>query len=76
MECDPTKLDDLVLAMLYVNVLMTGTAWKGLDWDSLDRLHTRGLISNPKSRAKSVRFTEEGARLAGDSFNRNVGKAV
>jgi len=38
--------------------------WKGLDWDILDRLHEKGWISNPRIKAKSVRLTEEGERLA------------
>ena len=40
---------------------MYGTrAWKGFDWDVLDRLHEKGYISDPKSKAKSVWVTEEG----------------
>lgn len=38
--------------------------WKGLDWSITDRLHEKGYISNPKSKAKSVRFTEEGLEEA------------
>jgi DNA-binding PadR family transcriptional regulator len=37
-------------------------AWKDLDWDALNRLHEKGFISNPVSKAKSVRLTEEGLR--------------
>jgi hypothetical protein len=58
MEYDTDKVDDAVMALLYLNVLMTGRAWKGFDWDTLDRLHIRGVISNPKSKAKSVELTE------------------
>ncbi len=39
-------------------------AWKGLDWDILDRLHEKGWVRNPKSKAKSVVMTEKGERLA------------
>jgi hypothetical protein len=35
---------------------------KGLDWEALNRLHAKGFISNPVSKAKSVRLTEEGLR--------------
>ena len=35
-------------------------AWKGFDWDAMDRLHRAGLISDPRGRAKSVVFTEDG----------------
>src|SRR5437879_6518547 len=72
MEYDAAKLDEIVLALLYLNVSTTARAWKGFDWDSLDRLHSRGLISNPKSKAKSVELTEEGARLAEESFRRHL----
>jgi len=73
MEYDAAKLDEIVLALLYLNVSTTARAWKGFDWDSLDRLRSRGLISNPKSKAKSVELTEEGARLAEESFRRHFG---
>lgn len=64
MEYDTTKLDEVVLALLHLNAHTdhgVTRAWKGFDWDSLDRLHARGFISNPKSKAKSVVLTEEGA---------------
>ena len=31
---------------------------------TMDRLHEKGLISNPKGKAKSVAFSEEGLKLA------------
>src|SRR5438093_11498622 len=67
MEYDATKLDEVVLALLHFNAHTDHgitRAWKGFDWDSLDRLHVRGFISDPKSKAKSVVLTEEGARVA------------
>lgn len=76
MDYDPSKVDDVVLALLYLNVSAAGRAWKGIDWDSLDRLHERGLISNPKSKVKSVELTGEGERLAEEAFRRHFGKAV
>jgi hypothetical protein len=79
MEYDATKPDEVILALLHFNG-HTGhgltRAWKGFDWDALDRLHARGLISDPKSKAKSVVLTEEGARLAEELFQRHFGKAV
>lgn len=79
MEYDTTKLDEVVLALLHFNAHTdhgVTRAWKGFDWDSLDRLHARGFISDPKSKAKSVVLTEEGARLAEELFRRHFGKAV
>ena len=47
------------------------TAWKGFDWETMNRLHEKGYISNPKSKAKSVTISEEGARLAEELFKMN-----
>ena len=79
MEYDATKLDEVVLALLHFNAHTdhgVTRAWKGFDWDSLDRLHAQGFISDPKSKAKSVALTEEGARVAEELFKRHFGKAV
>jgi hypothetical protein len=35
-------------------------AWKGFEWESMNRLHERGIISDPRGRAKSVMFTDDG----------------
>ena len=43
-------------------------AWKGFDWDTLDRLYEKGYISNPKGNAKSVAVTPEGYRRAEELF--------
>jgi hypothetical protein len=40
----------------------TGRWPRTFDCDALDRLHAKGLISNPASRAKSVVFTEAGLK--------------
>ena len=40
---------------------MMGTRmWKSFDWDAMERLHRKGLISDPVSKAKSVVFTNAG----------------
>ncbi|HEX5181875.1 MAG TPA: DUF6429 family protein [Allosphingosinicella sp.] len=61
---DPDRIDEAVLALLYLGRHDGDRAWKGFDWDAMDRLHEKGLISNPTSKAKSVVFTEEGAEAA------------
>jgi Domain of unknown function (DUF6429) len=79
MEYDVTKLDGVVLALLHFNAHTDHgitRAWKGFDWDILDRLHAQGFISDPKSKAKSVVLTDEGARVAEELFRRHFGKAV
>lgn len=70
------RVEELTLALMHLASFEEGgtvRAWKGHSWDVLDRLHERGLISNPASKAKSVAFTEEGARLSRELFERLCG---
>src|SRR3990170_6504514 len=62
MALDTGRIDDAILALLYLGLHDGNRAWKGFDWDALNRLHERGMISNPASKAKSVVFTKEGLR--------------
>ena len=67
MEIDDEKVDEAVLALLYLTTFKDKPglrAWKGHSWDVLDRLHQKGYISNPVSKAKSVLLTDEGLREA------------
>ena len=64
MEIDTGRVDEAVLALLYLGLHDGCRAWKGFDWAAMDRLHQKGLISDPVSKAKSVVFTEEGLREA------------
>jgi hypothetical protein len=64
MEYNRDRVDEVVLALMYLTVHDGGRAWKGFDWDALDRLHEKGLISDPVSNAKSVVLTEEGVAEA------------
>ena len=64
MEVDNDRIDAAVLALLYLGLHDGMRAWKGFDWDALERLHARGLISNPVGKAKSVVFTDDGLREA------------
>ena len=79
MKIDPNKVDEAVLGLLYlVSFKSAGVtrAWKGHDWDALNRLHESGLISNPKNKAKSVAFTDEGSLKAKRACERLFGKTV
>ncbi len=64
MEIDTDRIDRTVLALLYLGLHDGWRAWKGFDWAAMDRLHHKGFISDPESKAKSVVFTEEGLREA------------
>jgi hypothetical protein len=64
---DESKIDDVVLAVLYLTAFEEQgltRAWKGVDWAATDRLHTKGLIDDPKGRAKSIIFTSAGLARA------------
>jgi hypothetical protein len=74
MEYDKDKVDEMVLALLYLTTHDKGTrAWKGVDWDAMNRLHDKGYIGNPKTKAKSVTLTEKGERLSEELFNKHFG---
>ena len=60
MALDENKIDRAVLALLYLGLHDGARAWKGFDWDAMNRLHEKGFISDPRGKAKSVVFTEEG----------------
>ena len=68
MEFDTDKIDKAVLALLYLGQHDGIRTWKGFDWDAMDRLHEKGMISDPQSKAKSVVFTEEGLKQATKLF--------
>ena len=68
MEIDTDKVDEAVLAVLYLTLHEKCRAWKGIDWDALNRLYEKGLIGDPVGKQKSVVFTEEGLREAERCF--------
>ena len=73
MNYDANKVDDMVMALLHLTSSSnrgTVRAWKGHDWDARDRLHEKGLISNPKTIAKSVVLSDEGAQRAKELFQK------
>jgi hypothetical protein len=72
-EIDDEKVDEAVLALLYLTTFKDKPrlrAWKGHSWDVLDRLHQKGYISDPPTKAKSVLLTEEGAKRSQDLFEK------
>ena len=77
MEYDEDKVDEMVLALLHLtsfNEQGFARAWKGHDWDALNRLHENGLISDPKNKNKSVGLSQEGARRSEELFWKFFGK--
>jgi len=75
------KIDEAVLALLYLghwreSRTSVACSWKSFDWDTMGRLHEKGLISNPATKAKSVAFSDEGLRRAKEAFDRLFGEAT
>lgn len=72
MDIDEDKIDRTVLALLWLTLDDDNRAWKGHDWDVMDRLFDKGMIHDPKGKAKSVMLTAEGLaeseRLFGEIF--------
>ena len=68
MEIDGDKIDEAVLALMWLTVHDERQAWKGFDWDALERLHARGLIADPVNKARSVILTDEGLRQSEELF--------
>ena len=64
MDLDNDRIDEAVLALLYLGRHEEARAWKSFDWAAMERLHAKGLISDPVGKAKSVVFTDEGLRQA------------
>ncbi len=74
MNYNQEKVDETVLALLYLTSFSVEhgfRAWKSLDWKTMERLFERGLVSDPKSKAKSVALSEEGRQLSRDLFEKH-----
>jgi hypothetical protein len=73
MTLNSDKIDRAVLALLYLGLHGVDRAWKGFDWEAMNRLYEKGFISDPRGKAKSVAFTERGLiearRLLQDLFS-------
>jgi hypothetical protein len=70
MAIDPDRIDEAALALLYLTLHDERRAWKGMDWGVTDRLHAKGLLADPRGKAKSVMFTDDGLLAAKAAFER------
>jgi len=73
MKINEDKIDDATLALLHLVTCeryedFGARAWKGFDWDTMDRLYKKGLIRDPKGKQKSVVMTEEGCQKSKHLF--------
>jgi hypothetical protein len=71
MEIDYEKIDEAVLALLYLTLHDNGErAWRSHDWDVMNRLHEKDYILDPVNKSKSVRLTDEGLQESERLFNK------
>jgi len=70
MALDTDRIDEAVLALLYLGLHDQYRAWKGFDWDAMSRLHEKGMIENPVNKAKSVVFTTDGLLRSRELFDK------
>jgi hypothetical protein len=54
------KIDETILGLLYLTIHDGDRAWKGFDWDALNRLHEKGFIEDAVNKNKSVVLTAKG----------------
>ena len=78
MNYDRDKVDEMVLALLYLvsgdrKVGSGARAWRGFDANAINRLHAKGWIDDPKNKATSLHMTEEGFRKAEELFLKHFG---
>lgn len=68
MDPDFDKIDDAVLALLYLTLHEEVRAWKGFDFKVMDRLFEKGYILDPRNKSKSLILTEEGLEKSKELF--------
>ncbi|NTZ95290.1 hypothetical protein FCH79_08130 [Pseudomonas koreensis] len=76
MEYDEKLIEEAVLALLAAFSSDDGNAWKGFDFEVMNRLHEQGLISNPVNKNKSIWLTEEGQERGRQIAERLFGGGV
>jgi hypothetical protein len=69
MDIDEDKIDEAVLALLQLTLHNECRAWKGMDFEVMDRLHKKGFIFDPVNKAKSVMLTDQGLVKSEQLFN-------
>lgn len=76
MEIDTAKIDEAVLALLYLTLHDQVRAWTSLDRTAMIRLRDKGLIHDPENAAKSVVLTDAGLKEAERIFTERFTKPV
>ncbi len=74
MDYDEDKVDEVVLALMYLTLHDEVRAWKGFDFEALNRLHSKGFIRDPRNKTKSVVLTEGGLARSRALFEQYFGR--
>ena len=77
MDYDKDKVDEVVLALLWLTSFKDPArtrAWKGQDWGTMERLHAKGLLSDPKRKTNSVLLSEEGEKRSRELFAKHFSR--
>ncbi len=70
-EIDTNKIDEAALALLFLSMHSDAglaRAWKGIDWEVMNRLYEKGYVLDPKNKARSVLVTKEGEKKSEELF--------
>ena len=71
MKYDKDKVDEMVLALLFLTTSedeFAARAWKGLDWEAMNRLFARGYISDPSGKSPTIVLSAAGEKLSKELF--------
>lgn len=73
-EMDQDKIDECVLALLQLTLHDGVWAWKGQDFEVMNRLFEKGYILDPRNKTKSVVLTQKGLARSKELFEELFGK--
>jgi hypothetical protein len=76
LEYNKNKVDEVVMGLLWLTMFEDHgitRAWKGQDWEVMNRIFEKGWIHDPKGKARSVVVTEEGKKIAEEMFRKHFG---
>ena len=79
MKYDQDKVDEMTLALLYLVTTkgpeeIGASAGKAFDAATMNRLHEKGWINDPKTKSLSIQVTEEGFKRSEALFRKCFGK--
>ncbi len=61
-ELDQDRIVECALAILGLSLHEGDRVWKNIDWGVLDEMHSRGWITDPVNKNKSVYLTDAGLK--------------